>query len=69
MYALLSNLLAPDKPVSKTIEQLKVLQKHYEPKPVVIAERFQFHRRNQMPVAEFEAQEHILNIYELLDGI
>ena len=40
-YALLSDLLAPDKPTSKTVEQLKeVLQKHYELKPVVIAERF-----------------------------
>ena len=40
-YALLSDLLAPDKPESKTVEQLEeVLQKHYEPKPVVIAERF-----------------------------
>ena len=37
-YALLNDLPAPDKPVSKTVEQLKeVVQKHYKPKPVVIA--------------------------------
>ena len=59
-YALLSDLLAPDKPASKTLKQLKkTLQTHFEPKPVVIAERFQFHRRNQEAgesVAEYEAE-------------
>ena len=59
-YALLSDLLAPEKPRSKSFEQLKaVLVKHFEPKPVVIAERFQFHRRNQAAnetVAEYEAE-------------
>lgn len=59
-YALLSDLLAPEKPGSKSFEQLKaVLVKHFEPKPVVIAERFQFHRRNQAAnetVAEYEAE-------------
>ena len=57
-YALLSDLLAPDKPASKTFKQLtKTLQTHFEPKPVVIVERFQFHRRNQEAgesVAEYE---------------
>ena len=55
--ALLSDLLAPAKPADKSLEELKeVLQTHFEPKPVVIAERFQFHRRNQEPgesVAEY----------------
>ena len=59
-YALLSDLLAPEKPSSKSVEQLtQVLVKHYNPKPVVIAERFQFYRRNQAPtetVAEYEAE-------------
>ena len=59
-YALLSDLLAPDKPASKTLKQLKrTLQTHFEPKPVVIAEHFQFHRRNQEAgesVAEYEAE-------------
>ena len=33
--------------------------KHFEPKPVIIAERFQFHRRNQAvgeTAAEYEAE-------------
>ena len=59
-YALLSDLLAPDKPASKTFKQLtKTLQTHFEPKPVVIVECFQFHRRNQEAgesVAEYEAE-------------
>ena len=41
-------------------EQLSnVLQKHFEPKPVVIVQRFHFHRRNQAPgetVAEYVAE-------------
>jgi len=59
-YALLSDLLAPAKPASKSFDELKeVLRKHYEPKPVIIAERFQFHRRNQAAnetVTEYEAE-------------
>ena len=43
-YALLSDLLALEKPATKTFAQLKdILIKHFEPKPV-IAERFHFHR-------------------------
>ena len=53
-------MLAPGKPSSKTVDQLtQVLVKHYEPKPIVIAERFQFHQRNQAPtktVAEYKAE-------------
>ena len=59
-YALLSDLLTPVKPTSKSVEQLtQVLVKHYDAKPVVITERFQFHRRNQAPtetVTEYEAK-------------
>ena len=59
-YTLLSDLLAPTKPATKSFVQLKaVLMKHFEPKPVIIAERFQFHRRNQAvgeTVAEYEAE-------------
>ena len=47
-YALLSNLLAPTKPREKSFEELaETLRRHFEPKPLVIAERFHFHRRNQ----------------------
>ena len=59
-YALLRDLLASDKPSSKSLrQQQKTLQTHLEPKPVVIAERFQFHQRNQnsgKSVAEYEAE-------------
>ena len=59
-YSLLSDLLAPEKPASKSFIQLsEALKKHFEPKPVIIAERFQFHRRNQSAnesVAEYEAE-------------
>ena len=42
-YTLLSDLLAPEKPLSKSLKQLqKILQTCFKPKPVVIAERFQF---------------------------
>ena len=47
-YALLSSLLAPQKPREKSFEELAAtLRCHFEPKPLVIAERFHFHRRNQ----------------------
>ena len=47
-YTLLRNLLAPDKPSTKTYANLvETLRKHFEPKKLVIAERFQFHKKNQ----------------------
>ena len=59
-YALLSSLLAPQKPKDKTFAELSdVLQKHFEPKPVVIVQRFHFYRRNQAPgesVADYMAE-------------
>ena len=49
MYALLRSLLTPAVPKDKTLAQLvEVLKKHYKPKPLVIAERFNFHRRSQL---------------------
>ena len=57
---MLSDLLAPAKPTDKSLKELKeALQTHFEPKLVVIAERFQFHRWNQEPgesVAEYQAE-------------
>ena len=42
---MLRSLLAPDNPMTKTLAQITAtLRKHFEPKPSVIAERFQ---RNQ----------------------
>ena len=47
-YNLLRNLLAPDKPASKGFKDIvKTLREHLNPKPLVIAERFRFHNRNQ----------------------
>ena len=47
-YTLLRDLTSPDKPATKTfVELCDVLKSHYSPKPLVIAERFRFHKRNQ----------------------
>ena len=47
-YTLLCNLLSPTKPQEKSFDFLaEELKKHFEPKKVVIAERFRFHRRDQ----------------------
>ncbi len=47
-YGLLCGLLAPAKPGDKSYEDfVKVLKDHFSPKPIVIAERFRFHKRNQ----------------------
>ena len=48
-FTLLCNLLLPDKPQTKTLILVsEVLKKHFEPKPLVTAERFHFHRQNQL---------------------
>ena len=48
MYSLLRDLVSPVSPKDKTFDELaEVLKKHFEPKPLVTAERFTFHRRNQ----------------------
>ena len=47
-YALIKDLVAPNKPATKTFEELvKILEDHLNPKPLVISERFKFHQRNQ----------------------
>ena len=47
-YSLLEGLLAPTNPREKSYDELtQVLKAHYEPKPVVIAERYHFYRRCQ----------------------
>ena len=59
-FSLLRDLLAPKKPQEQTMAVLKeTLEKHYEPKPLVIAKRFHFYRRNQgttETVSEYVAQ-------------
>ena len=60
IYSLLRDLLSPVKPQEKTMAELnEVLKNHFEPKPLVIAERFYFHRRNQLStesIAEYMAE-------------
>ena len=47
-YNILRDLLAPAKPSKLKFEELvETLRNHYEPKPIVIAERFHFHKREQ----------------------
>ena len=49
-YSLLRTLVAPDSPRGKSFKTLSdLLKNHFEPKLLVIAERFTFHRRNQRP--------------------
>ncbi len=59
-YAFLRDLLAPSELKSQTLRTLyDTLTAHYEPTPLVIAERFYFHQRSQGPsesVAEYVAE-------------
>ncbi len=58
-YSLISGLVSPVKPEHKSLEELKtILKRHYDPEPIVIAERFRFYQRTQKPgesIAEFLA--------------
>ena len=48
VYNVLTNLVAPEKPRDKTFDQIKeVLKKHYDPKPLEIAESFRYWTTNQ----------------------
>ena len=52
---MLQDLLAPDKPDTRTFEELSDAQTaHFEPKPLVIAERFYFYNWNQKPTESVE---------------
>ena len=59
-FSLLRDLLAPAKPQDQTLATLfETLKLHFEPKPLVIAERFYFHKRNQgttESIAEYLAE-------------
>uniref|UniRef100_A0A3P9MT26 Retrotransposon gag domain-containing protein n=1 Tax=Poecilia reticulata TaxID=8081 RepID=A0A3P9MT26_POERE len=59
-YNALHNLLSPAKLSSKSYEDIvDTLQKHFNPAPLVIAERFRFHKRNQMKdesISEYMAE-------------
>jgi transposase InsO family protein len=47
-YQLLQDLLSPEAPSTKNLQQIEAtLKKHLSPEPLIIAERFRFHRRTQ----------------------
>lgn len=47
-YSLIRGLVSPQKPENKTLDELStLLKKHFDPEPVVIAERFQYYQRTQ----------------------
>lgn len=49
-YTLIRDLVSPDRPEAKPLATLKeILLKHYDPEPIVIAERFHFYQRVQKP--------------------
>ena len=60
VYTLLRGLLAPTLPKEKGYKKLeKVLKEHYEPKPLVIAERFHFYKQGQAAgesLADYQAE-------------
>ena len=64
-YGVLHSLCSPALPKDKSLEDLIAkLKSHYNPKPLVIMERFQFYRRSQKSnesVAEFVADLHRLS--------
>ena len=66
-YQLLSNLFAPATPVSKTLPEIvDALKEHFEPRPIVISERFNFHRRQQgktETVAQYVAELRKLSVH------
>ena len=48
-YDLLRDLCSPDKPNTKSFDELvTLLTNHLQPKPTVIAERYKFYQRNQL---------------------
>ena len=50
LYSTLSNLLAPAKPKDTSFTDIaRGLEKHYNPKPLEIAQSFHFGTRNQKP--------------------
>ena len=67
MYGLLRNLAAPAKPSSLSFKTIvETLQKHLSPRPLLIAERFRFHKRNQLEgetVSSYLAELKKLSLY------
>ena len=63
-YKLLRNLVTPETPKEKTLAELKsVFHSHLKPKPLMIAEHFEFHNRSQQEVET--VAEYIIALKEL----
>ena len=66
-YTLLRSLVAPDNPADKNLAEINaVLEAHLSPKPLLIVERFRFHRRQQNDgetIAQFIAALRMLAIH------
>ena len=66
-YSILNSLTAPDKPSTKKAEELNdILREHFEPKPIVISERYKFYNRAQKDgesLAQFIAELRKLTIH------
>lgn len=55
-YDILRDLLFPEKPASKTLQELlRLLEDHFQPKPLEIAERFRFYQRQQQAGEDIKA--------------
>ena len=49
-YTLIRGLVSPELPKDKSFNELvSILKKHYDPEPIIIAERFHFYERQQKP--------------------
>ena len=59
-YALLTDYYSPGKPRDESLDDLiKTMEDHFEPVPIIIAERFQFYKRDQKSgetIADFVAE-------------
>ena len=67
LYSLVRSLVAPTLPQDNSLEDLvDVLKRHFEPKPLVIAERFHFHKRAKAvgeSIAEYMAELRLLTTH------
>ena len=59
-YSLLSDYYSPGKPRDESLEYLiKTMEDHFEPAPIIIANRFQFYKHDQKSgetIADFVAE-------------
>ena len=63
-YTVLKSLTAPTLPAECELRRIKeVLVQHYKPTPLIIAERFAFHKRDQLP--EEKANDFMIELRKL----